>query len=253
MLVTPRQPMRLDRVLAASLPFRGLDDALLGQIAQSATVRRYARGERVFQAGTPATQLVLIQTGILKIVRHGADGSDSIVGLFGPREAVGLVAVLERGRYPADALVASEDASVVRVEAEPLLAAIEKHAEVARSMNRALVEHNRALETKIRVVTAGSVPKRLATLLLCLVDRFGDEHEDGAITIPVPISRGELACLIGARVETTIRTIRKWEKLGDVETQPDGFRIHDLSALVRLTRGQDDDAADAARPSEADV
>lgn len=251
MQAAPRQPMRLERVLGASRPFRGLDDALLVQIAQHATVRRHVRGERVFQAGAPASALVLIQSGIVKIVRHAPDGSDSIVGLFGPREAVGLVAVLERGAYPADALVASEDATVVRIDAEPLLAMIEKHADVARSMNRALVEHNRALETKIRVVTAGSVPKRLATLLLCLVDRFGDEHEDGAITIPVPVSRGELACLIGARVETTIRTIRKWEKQGDLQTQPDGFRIHDLAALVRLTRGQDDVACDGV--SETDV
>ncbi len=231
---------RTEKLLAASRLFSGLERGALSDIARLATARRLTAGERLWSAGDPPTHFTLILSGLFKIIRTAADGTEAIVALFGPHESIGDVAVIGRRPYPAAAIVCSESAEILRVPAEPVLAAMNARPDFAGSMSRTLVEHTQMLQEKIRIMSAGSVPKRLATLLLGLAERFGDEAEDGSIGIPVCLSRTELACLIGARVETTIRTIRAWEKAGVVETTSSGFQIHQPETLVRATYARDD-------------
>lgn len=228
----------IDKLLGASRLFGTLPEALRSTFAARASRRTFVRGERVFRAGETAARFNLILSGVIKIVRPVADGTEAIVGLFGPRESVGDPAVLERGSYPADAVVASNTAEILSVDAAPVLTLSTRSVEVASAISRVLLDHTRALQEKIGVMSAGSVPKRLATLFLILGERFGDECEDDTLVIPVPLSRGELACLIGARVETTIRTVRRWERAGIVETRDDGFLIRNIRALIEETRAR---------------
>lgn len=226
---------RAERLLTSASLFQGLDREVVRDLSLAATSRRLARGDRLWRTGDPATHFTCIVSGIFKIVRTAADGSEAIVALFGPRESIGDVAVLGARPYPAAAVLTSAEGEVLRVPAEPILASMREKSEVACTMNRTLVDHTQALQEKIRVMSAGGVAKRLATLILGLADRFGDDLEDGAILVPVALSRGELACLVGARVETTIRTIRQWEKSGIITTVADGFRLLDRDALMRKT------------------
>lgn len=228
----------VDKLLAASRLFGHLPLGTRVAVAARTTRRAFARGERIFRAREQATNFNLILSGVVKIVRPVADGSEAIVGLFGPRESIGDPAIIARSSYLADAVVASDFAEVLTVDAAPVLAMATRCPEVSGALNRVLLEHTRALHEKIGVMSAGSAPKRLATLFLLLAERFGDETEDGALIIPLPLSRGELASLIGARVETTIRIARKFERAGMLETSHDGFCVRDAAALIAETRSR---------------
>jgi CRP-like cAMP-binding protein len=228
----------IDKLLGASRLFGTFPEPLRTTIAARATRRAYVRGERIFRTGEPANRFNLVLSGVIKIVKPIADGTEAIVGLFGPRESIGDPAVLEHTNYPADAVVASHSAEILSVEAAPVLAVSNRSAEVASAILRVLLDHTHALQEKIGVMSAGSVPKRLATLFLALGERFGDEIDDDTLVIPVPLSRGELACLVGARVETTIRTVRRWERAGILETRDDGFSIKNIRALIEETRAR---------------
>lgn len=232
----PSVTHRLERLLAASRLFSGLGPALLAELARATHLKSGRRGDRVFRSGDDARHFHLIHSGLVKVQGRAADGTEAIVGLFGPRESVGDAAVVGRGVHPVSALVASPAAELIVVDRTPVLAAMEVDPAVSRAMVRALVEHTHALHLKIGVMSAGAVPKRLATLLLCLADRFGDEEEDGTTFIPVAVSRIELAAMIGARVETTTRAIRAWEKAGLVETSAAGFRLRDPARLATYAR-----------------
>jgi CRP-like cAMP-binding protein len=227
-----------ERILRSVRLFAGVAPELRAELAGGASRRMLSRGERVWLAGDEATRFTVILSGLVEIVRRGADGAEAIVALFGPRESIGDAAVLAQGTFPADARVASARAEVLQVAAAPVLEAMERQPEVARAMNEALLAHTRALQEKIRIMSAGAVPQRLATLLLHLAERFGDEDDTGATFVPVALSRSELASLVGARVETTIRAVSRWRKAGVLATPPEGFAIRDLEALRRIARGK---------------
>lgn len=230
-------PSELRHRLQTSAPFSSASDALLDALAAEASVAKVRAGGAVWREGDAATAFTVIQHGLVAIRRAAAGGEDTLLGIFGPREAIGLSAVLERGVYPADAVALSEDVEVIRVRAAPVLEALPHDSALAMGVNDALLAHTRALRSKIDVMSAGPVPRRLAALFLHLADRFGDEDETGGLLVPVGISRTGLARLVGARPETVMRALSTWRRsrlLTDAEAGT--FRFRSRRGLEELLR-----------------
>ncbi len=215
--------------LAASAAFGGLAAGWLERLAAETTVVEPAQGDVVWRTGDLATRFVLLQRGLVKILAPGL--REPVVAVFGPRETIGDVAVLSGAAYPADAVVASRRATILKVRAAPILEAMPTEPALAMGLNRALIEHSRALQSKVAILSAGEVPQRLASALLHLGERFGDTLDDDTLIVPVALSRAELAGLVGARVETVIRVASRWQKEGLVMTRDDGFEVPSIAAL----------------------
>lgn len=227
-------------MLRGSTLFSGVEPQLLDRLAEASFQRVIGRGEVLFRAGEVAESITLITSGLLKLVRYLPDATESILGLFGPREAVGLIAVLQERPYPATAIALSSSVTVLSVRGADVLASMKQNTTLALALNQALIYQTKILHEKIDVMSAGAVPQRLASLLLTLAERFGDELEDQTLVLPVALSRGELSSLIGARVETTIRVLSRWQKLGILKTSRDGFVLQDLAALKATQQGKDE-------------
>ena len=228
------RPEEIEPRLRAYPLFREVSPAQLRAFAQETVLRRFEEGQSLWLAGDPATAIVLILRGLVQVVRRLPSGDVSTVGLFGPREPIGTVAVLNRRPYPAEAVASSEVVEVLSVRAEPVLAAMTTDPALALAFNRALCDSSTTLRGRIDVLSAGSVPRRLATLLLQLGDRFGDVGDDGVVRVPVALSRGALARLVSARVETVIRTASEWQKRALLGTDSAGFELLDVAALQHI-------------------
>jgi len=220
--------------------FSGLGEAQAEALARASSRRVVERGEALFRAGEPADSVTLVVSGLLKVVRYTGDATETILGLFGPKEAVGLIAALQRRPYPATAIALSERVEVLCVRSADVAEAMGRDPALAMAINQALMYQAKILHEKIDVMSAGSVPQRLASLLLTMAERFGDELEDGTTVVPVALSRGELSSLIGARVETTIRMLSRWQKQRWVVTTREGFLLHDTGALRSIQHGKID-------------
>ena len=90
-----------------------------------------------------------------------------------------------------------------------------------------------AVSNRRLALFTASAEERLATTLMELGERFGDELEDGSTLIPLRLTRAELAALVGTTVETTIRTLSRWTREGLVSTGDSGLTLHDAVALAR--------------------
>jgi CRP-like cAMP-binding protein len=228
------------RVTAESLRgfrlFRGASRASLEALATRSCAASLRSGEAVFRTRAPAVNLVLVTAGLVRVVFREDGGDPSTLAIFGPRDVVGLPAALEAGVYPADAEVVSKTASIALVPAASLRALAEAEAKVLRGVNDALLEHTRILRAKIDVMTAADVEQRLARLFVHLLDRFGDEREDGSALLPILLQRRQLAELVGVRVETVIRTMRRWEAEGLVASEEGGTSVRKPSALEGMAR-----------------
>jgi len=75
------------------------------------------------------------------------------------------------------------------------------------------------------------VETRFAHLFLKLADKMGRPGRDG-ITIPVVLSRQDLADLTGTTIETCIRIMSRWHKEGTLRTEKKGSS----SSTVRRSR-----------------
>ena len=77
------------------------------------------------------------------------------------------------------------------------------------------------------------VEYRSARLFLTLAGRLG-RTEDGRTSVPMTLSRQEIADLVGTARETAIRIMSRWRKAGVLATEADGFRILDRAALEAI-------------------
>lgn len=229
-------PAEIVRRLKSSSLFSGLSDEELSTVAAETMPRTYEEGAYLWHAGDEASHFTIIQTGLVEVRRPTPNGESTMMGLFGPRESVGDFAVLEMGTYPADAIAISEKLEVLRVRAPVVLETLRAHPRVATAVNRSLVGHVKVLRAKIDVMSASTVEKRLAVLMQHLLERFGDEGAEGQHHVPVALSRVQLARVVGARVETVIRTMSRWQKEGWLQTTPEGFQLTSTEPLDRIVR-----------------
>ena len=224
----------LVKVLRVFAIGRDASDDALATLSAGSTLRRLREDDEVWAQGAPSKRVVLIQSGLVQIARTQSMMVPVTVALFGPREVAGLVAVLQRVPYPAAARVVSEFADIIEISDEAFHQALGDDHGVARSANLALVGQIHALHAKISMLTNGDTEERLVTLVAHLAERFGDEDEHGATFIPLTLTRRMMGELVGARTETVIRTLAKWQHADVFTTLPTGFRIASLPKLMEL-------------------
>ena len=191
----------------------------------------------------------MIRSGLVKIARVSRNGRVSLCGLFGAPESIGDVVLLRASPYPANAIVATDNACVVNIPRELVLDTIARCPELGVSLTCSVHKKLVTLHDKIEILGAGAVEARLATALLKLHAEFGDELDDGSSSIPVALSRRELAELVSTSFETVIRTMSRWEHDGVLRTHARGFtllKIRTLEAIGGVAPGCEPDAAGEA-------
>jgi len=218
------------RLLSASL-FRAAPKPAIEALARFAIRRTLRANEALWHTGEAAHHFVVISRGLVRVERTVPSGTPVIVSIFGPHESVGATAALQGAPYPADAIASSQTIEIIQLPVAEVRAAMEREPRVAACIHEAVMTHTQALQAKIDIMSAGSVPARLAALFKHLAERFGDEQEDGSTRVPVALSRGAIAQLVSARTETVIRVLARWRHTGVLCADADGFDIPDLGQL----------------------
>lgn len=231
------QNVEMLRLLLSNPLFRTLGERLK-PLSMMCCTRTIQVGDPLFRVGHSAEQVWLVLSGLLKVIQHTEDGSEVILGIFGAGELVGLLAALQRQPHKTTAVALSKQVRILSIPSIPFMAFVNQAPESILALNQTLMQQIQLLDDTIDVLSAGSVPQRLAALLLTLTERFGDEMEDGSTLVPVTLSRGELSSLINTRSETTIRMLTRWRKQGIVETSREGFVIQDPRKLEEILHGE---------------
>lgn len=200
-------------------------------LAPLCRLKGYEKGETIFREGDAADRIYFLVLGRVKIVK-AAGGRDVILEILGPGEPVGAVAVFERRPFPAGA-VTLEGSSILSIPEREFFALLEKRPEMMRHLLAGLTYRLMMVNKRLADMT-GSAEYRAARLFLTLADRVGLQKDDGTY-IPLPLSRQEIADLIGTTLETAIRLMSRWQKDEIVITDKSGFQIPDIEGLRSMT------------------
>ncbi len=228
-----------DPAVVASLravgAFKELDSARIERLAAVTSRRHFFAGEFVWRRGDLAHSFVVVEDGLIAIQRSTAEGESVLVALFGPRDALCVVPMLQHVPFPADAVVLSKEAEALLIAGAPVLQALARDRELSAALNRALLEDTLNLRNKIELVSAGTVPRRIAALLLWLGGRFGRAIGD-AVEIHPALTREQIGQLVNARTETVIRIMSRWSKTGWITGNADTLTLVRLDMLRRMAR-----------------
>lgn len=213
--------------------YRRLSDDDRQELAAVCQARKYDRGDLIFAEGDPAEDFFTVVEGRVKVIKGTPDGKIVILEIFGPGDPVGAVAVYEDVPYPATAM-AMEPTMCLQLPKRDFYALLESRPSLVRGLLLALTHRLVLLTNRLAERTGGRVETRFARLFLKLAEDMGRPDESG-IWIPMPLSRQDLADLLGTTVETSIRVMSRWGKGGIVKTRKEGFWVADIKALENLS------------------
>lgn len=207
-----------------------LPEEVLTDLQSSCRVRKFTAGEIIHHAQEDSGFVGFVRDGILRMQKNMLDGRQHIVGLLVEGDMFGRVF-----DSPDDfAIEAATDCEILTFPRRPFEALLARSPELDRVvMLNFLNELDRARDWMI-ILAHSKIRGRLAGFLLMIVSRFTEvdhllETKNGEIRVRIPISRTDLADLLGTRPESISRA---FHALAD-----DGvFRIErpDLVALTSL-------------------
>ena len=182
--------------------FRHLPLALLQQVGEVSEVRRFRKGERLFEEGRPADSIWLIQRGWVYLVKRTPLGAQATIYTVTTEDGLcGFSAAVGQGHYFASAVAATET-TAIRIPRDEFACLLKQQPEFAGVV--LAIYHTRMRHLAEAISLASSpVERRLAYTLLRLKSSFGKT---------IPVTHQELARMAGTRWETSIRTIASFKR-----------------------------------------
>ena len=219
----------VETILRATPVFQRLAPPDLRTVAEAAAIRRYGRGEVLFEQDAPSDAFYTIASGRVKIFKMLPTGKDVILEVFGKGDPLGAVAAYDGGPFPASAM-ALEDTVCVVIPRPAFFRLLEAHPSLVRGLMRGMTLRLVELTNRIAELSGTRIEPRFARLFLNLAGDMG-RQERGGTFIPLTLSRQELADMTGTTIETAIRIMSRWNKEAIVHTDKDGFVILDRGTL----------------------
>lgn len=222
--------MKKDIDIIKKIPaFGGLSNEQLLNIRDLAVQREFQKNELIFSEGDEASGFYMVVSGRVKIFKLSPEGKEKILHIFGPGEPFGEVAVFAGRSFPANA----EAISACRLLFFPkkdFAALIQRQPSIAMTILAVLSERLRHFTVQIENLSLKEVPGRLASYLLVLAR---EQKRSKAVTLP--ISKGQLASLLGTIPETLSRIFAKMQHQELIEVKGRQIRITDLEGLEELS------------------
>ncbi len=193
---------------------------------------KYSKGEYIFMECDPPKKLYIVTSGEVKLLKQTESGREMIVELIYPGELFGDEAVFDGEPYPMTAQ-ALENTELLSIKRGDFLSFLREYPDLALEFLAEFAARLRLAQNTIRALAAERVEWRVARVLLLLMRKVGVPGADG-LTIDLPITRQDIADMAGTTVETTIRVISNFKKLGICETDRGKIIITDRERLEEM-------------------
>jgi len=190
---------------------RGLEE--LHKISGSRKNRSYNKKELIFHEGDFPYNLFFIIKGKVKTFKMNRDGKEYITGIATKGDFLGYMDILENSDFTETA-EALEDSEIQIIVRQDFLSLIYSNRDVAAKFIKMLSGDLKEREERMLNLAYNSVRKRTADALIMLDKRYNPDAAKKAI----PVSREDLAGIVGTSTESVIRTLSdfKDEKLIDI-------------------------------------
>lgn len=230
----PPQPTRINVLRTAHL-LQAVADADLERLAENTNMVFAPRGEVIWQTGGGLDYFCIVGSGFVKMSRSAPGATNIATEIMGPGQAFGLLGLLDGAGCPQTARAVTP-LWYLKVYREVFMPLYHENPVLKERLVRRTSSRLRRSFEMLGHLSTGRVPQRVAAILLELADSFGHETAEG-IKIDVPLTRQDIADLAGTTVESTIRTMSKWQKAGWITTEAHMIWIHDVQSIIALLRG----------------
>ena len=207
-----------------------LSDRDLSLVDRAKTTRDYPAGAVVYDQGQECDGIHCLSSGLIGIRRLDEHGNSTLIRLINPGETLGYRSFLRKAPHDNSAEVLMPS-TVCLVDRATVRAILDRTPELGLEFLDHSLRELKQTEDRYTESVTWKAKTRLLHILLVLNERFGVEAENGEHHIKLPVSRQDLAELIGTAPETMSRTIHRIQSEGLAEFKGRNVRIFDIDAI----------------------
>lgn len=183
--------------------------------------RPFRRGQHLITAGTPSEEVLLLESGLVKVVLPTAGSREPITGLYGPGDLLGEIGVTSGAPRSAH-VIALVAGTALHVAGSHFLALRDEDPDVRRLVDETWRKRQRkADENHLRQMRTGAA--RVAMCLLSWAREFGVEIDSGLELRGV--SQQDLAHTVAMSVKTVEPVLHALRDRGMLETGRLWYRL----------------------------
>lgn len=205
-------PVRDSAACAALDPTERAELARLGRFVE------LRRGETLFAAGDDSAVCATLVSGALKIASFDQDGTERILALIHPAGFVGELFT----PFAHHDVIALGESRLCLFGRSDFEAALKRFPGLAQALLRRASEDLHETRTLIELMGRRGSEAKVAGLLLSFARAASDSPCHRASRFELPLTRGEIASLLGLTIETVSRQLGALESEGAIRR--DGAR-----------------------------
>ncbi|WP_426614701.1 helix-turn-helix domain-containing protein [Bradyrhizobium sp. McL0616] len=218
-----------DCTVRASAVCSSLDAVELKEFEHLGRRAHFAAGEAVFCEEDIATSFYTVSDGVMRLYKLLPDGRRQIVGFALPGDFLGMN-ISGRHNFSADAIGA---VTVCQFAKAPFGRFMAERPHLLRRINELAIRELSQARDHMVLLGRRAADEKLATFLLGWRERLmllkGPSN-----TVPLPMSRRDIADYLGLTIETVSRTFTKLERHGAIEIVHGGISLRDCARVEAL-------------------
>lgn len=227
-----------DRVRRCTL-FENLSERALEELQKHMRRITYGAGDLIFQEGGPSGGFYIVIDGLVQYGKHsGRRKRRRILKILGPGDCFGEEMLFQPEICVCPGYARALTQSVVGfIERRVFLEFLSAHPQIWQRVCEHLTRQLRVFECKLVELAYEPVEQNLVRLLVILMDRFGVREGTG-IALEMPLTRQELAELLGVHLDTVIHELSKLRDQGVIALSDHKIVIKDPERLRELAEPQ---------------
>ncbi len=221
---------------AATEPPEGFDIEDFERVGLRTVERKFKPKDTIFTPGDPDDQLYFVSSGVIRLYKIYGDYKEATTALLKDGGIFGKINLVE-GRWQDVFAEAVTEATVASIQKASIEQVIKSRPEFALKLFSSLSERLRQSDQVIESLLHREVSTRLATLLLNLGDRFGEESGGGGVELGVRLTHQDLANMVASTREAVSKVMSEFQREGHIEAKNRKISIKNREALAEYASG----------------
>jgi CRP/FNR family transcriptional regulator len=205
--------------------FSELNEEQLKELAALSLLRKYSKGEVIFNPAQKAESFFILKRGKVKVYKT-SKGKEQIIRIFTPPVIFGEAASFTGENFPAWA-EAVEESEVVLIPRNGMIKLLKEDPELGMKLLSVMAQRLVYLTNVIESLSLKSALSKVASYIL----QKSLEVKD---TEKVPFSTSTAAMELGLTKETVSRTLAKLKQLNVIKKEKGYLQILNVNALKEL-------------------
>ncbi|HVX51490.1 MAG TPA: Crp/Fnr family transcriptional regulator [Chitinophagaceae bacterium] len=204
----------------------------LGVVSQNKKNFYFAKGEKIFEEGTPVTGIYFVYKGVVKVHKQWGNEKDLIIRFAADGDMLGHRGISDGAVYPVSA-TAMQPTVICFMDSGFLQSTININHGFTVKLMMFYARELQATEQRMHMLVHMDIKGRIASNLLALRQQFG---VDGKGYLGLILSRQDLASFAGTTYESVFRVLNELVKDKHIYIKNKSIKLVNEEALQAFTR-----------------